>query len=174
MGSGEGEERKGVVNRLEKLRLEDNFEAVGQVLLDDLATRDFPSVVTNAVEKEVSDWSESLSAMETTSKRPRLSQTDFASSVSLADRVCICNGVRSILEGKSPRCHFWTLLSKEEDAHCLEYVLHVRSNYFNQVNRYRKILVVVVVGVGGDSLLHCASRLSNLATILQRDTKVLS
>lgn len=141
VGNGEKEERMGVVNRLERLRLEGNFEAVGQVLLDDLATRDFPSVVTNAVEKEVSDWSESLAAMETLSKRPRLSQLDFTSSVSLTDRVCICNGVRCVLEGKSPQCQFWQLLSKE-NGHHLEYVLHVRVYHFHQ--HYRR------VSVGGD------------------------
>ena len=116
----------GMVILLEQMRLCDDFETIGQVLLDDLAIREIPPVVVSAVEKEVCDWSESLAAMETQSKRPRLNQPEFILSVPLVDRVCLCNGLRCVLEGKSPRCHFWRLLSKE-NSHHLDYVLHVRS-----------------------------------------------
>ena len=120
----EGEEKVGVANSMEKLRLREDFEGVGQCLLDDLMSREIPSVVIGALEKEVSDWSESLDTIETQAKRPKLNQSDFSLSVPLADRVCICNGLRCVLEGKSPRCHFWQLLS-EEKTHHLNYVLHV-------------------------------------------------
>lgn len=120
----EGEEKVGVANRMEKLRLHEDFEGVGQCLLDDLTSREIPSVVIGVLEKEVSDWSEGLNAMETHAKWQKLSQPDFSLSVPLADRVCICNGLRCVLEGKSPRCHFWQLLS-DEKTHHFNYILHV-------------------------------------------------
>ena len=120
----DGVEHVGVANRMEKLRLCEDFEGVGQCLLKDLTSREIPSVVIGVLEKEISDWSESLDAMETQAKRPKLNQSDFSLSVPLADRVCIGNGLRCVLEGKSPRCHFWQLLS-EEKTHHLDYVLYV-------------------------------------------------
>ena len=98
----EEEERGGVANRLERMRLIDDFEGVGQLLLKDLTNRDIPSVMMSSIEKEVSDWSESLAAMETQAKRPRLSQPSVGSTVPLTDRMCICSGLRAVLEGKSP------------------------------------------------------------------------
>lgn len=127
--SGVEEEGGGaVVNKMEKLRLGNDFEGVVQVLLDDLASREIPSVVVSALEKEVFDWSESFDAMETQAKRPRLNQPDFSTSIPLTDRMCICNGLRCVLEGKSPRCRFWQLLS-EENSHHLDYVLHVSIHF---------------------------------------------
>ena len=113
-----------MANKMEKLRLRDDFEGVGKILLDDLTSREIPSTVIGALEKEVSDWSESLDTMETQAKRPKLNQSDFSRSIPVADRVYICNGLRCVLEGKSPRCRFWQLLS-EEKTHHLDYVLHV-------------------------------------------------
>ena len=114
----------GVADRMEKLRLREDFEGVGQCLLDDLTSREIPSVVIGALEKELSDWSDGMDALETQAKRPKLNQSDFNLSIPLADRVCICNGLRCVLEGKSPRCHFWQLLSAEKSHH-LDYVFHV-------------------------------------------------
>ena len=128
----EGEEKMGVANRMEKLRLCEDFEGVGQCLLDDLTSRDIPSVVIGRLEKEVSDWSDGLDTMETQAKRPKLNQSDFSCSVPLADRVCICNGLRCVLEGKSPQCNFWQLLSKEKTQH-LDHILHVSSCVLNNL-----------------------------------------
>ena len=126
------ENRGNLLNKIEKLRLNDDFEGVGQVLLDDLKNREIPSVVIGAIEREVTDWSDTSAAMETQPKRPRLTQPDFSSSIALINRVCLCNGLRNVMEGKSPRCHFWQLLSEEKGCH-LEYVLHV-SNLTSLIN----------------------------------------
>ena len=95
-----------------------------ELLAEDVAKRELSSAFRTALEMEASDWSESVVTMETepAAKRPKLEQ-DF-SRLPLQHRLCICNAVRSVLEGESARPQVWQLLAEGSKQH-FDFLFHV-------------------------------------------------
>ena len=91
------------------------------LLIEDVAKRELSSAFRTGLEMEALDWSGSM-ATEPSAKRQKLEQ-DF-NRLPLQHRLCVCNAVRSVVEGRSAGSRVWQLLAEGSKEH-FGFLFHV-------------------------------------------------
>ena len=101
------------------------MQKIVDMLIDDFTKMEIPYALRSSLEK---DMAKSQANTELTNGAPMPKKqkldSDFRSTIPLADRICLCNGVRCTLEGKPPSTRFWELV-QQSDSGCLKFVFYV-------------------------------------------------